>query len=198
MNEPLYQMGFESPVGFWLLVSTETYAISLEYMGEQRLPETFRIHPETRLEKRLHCMLTRYFNGEPVDFSRVPVLFSTVSRFTLKVLTVLRQVPYGEVRHYQWLASAVGNASAARAVGGALGRNPLPILVPCHRIITKDGVLGGFMRGATAGVRIKTFLLGLEGVCLSGTGVGLNFPEIEKEEVEGWDRNASKPLPSLG
>ena len=168
MTDTLYRMGLESPVGFWSLTTTETQALSLDYEGDC-LSADMRVEPETKLEMRLACMLSRYFKGDRVDFSPVPIVFPTSSRFLAEMMRVLKEVPYGEVHHYQWLAEAMGNRKAAQAVGGALGRNPLPIIVPCHRIIAKNGSLGGFMRGASEGSRIKTFLLELEGVCLGQT-----------------------------
>ena len=80
--------------------------------------------------------------------------------FTRKVLNELRKVPYGETRSYGWLAKKVGKPGAARAVGQALKRNPIPIIIPCHRIIRDDGTIGGF----SMGVNIKERFLALEGV----------------------------------
>ena len=72
--------------------------------------------------------------------------------------TILR-IPYGRVRSYRWVAERVGGAQYARAVGHALGANPVPIVVPCHRVVTSDGSLGGF----TGGLPVKRKLLQLEG-----------------------------------
>ena len=81
-----------------------------------------------------------------------------LSDFQVSVLEVLREIPYGEVRSYQWVAERVGNPRASRAVGNACGCNPLPLLIPCHRVIAKDGSIGGY-RG---GLRMKRWLLDLE------------------------------------
>ena len=160
-----------SPIGDWLLTTDETRVLDLSYLGPepngQELPAAVCEQPESRLEQRLHCMLSRYFKGEPVDFHHVPVALPDEMTFQSKVLSALRSVPYGETRHYGWLAEAVGQPGASRAVGGALGRNPFPVLIPCHRIITKSGKLGGFMQGhSDANSRVKSFLLELEGVTL--------------------------------
>ena len=69
-----------------------------------------------------------------------------------------RLIPYGETRSYIWLAEQLGKMGAVRAVGQALARNPLPIIIPCHRVVAKDGQLGGF----TGGMEIKRQLLYLE------------------------------------
>lgn len=85
------------------------------------------------------------------------------SEFELGVWAALQDIPFGETRTYGELARAVGDAGAARAVGGANGRNPLPVVVPCHRVVAADG-LGGFSGGAG----IKERLLAHEGTLLFG------------------------------
>ena len=162
------QFQLESPWGWWTLCSTETHVVSLSYEGVNRREEAqgdlSEHQPETKLEKQLDCMLARYFRGEVVDFTRIPVDYTLVSPFSAQVLSLLRTVPFGEVQHYQWLAEKLGKPKASRAVGRALGGNPWPIIVPCHRIVSKAGTLGGFMRNCPEGPGIKTGLLALEGV----------------------------------
>jgi len=83
------------------------------------------------------------------------------------VLEAAREIRYGAVLTYGALASAIGCPGAARAVGGALGANPIPILVPCHRIVAADGGLGGFtVKGCPDGLNLKRRLLSLEGARL--------------------------------
>jgi methylated-DNA-[protein]-cysteine S-methyltransferase len=98
-----------------------------------------------------------YFKGERVGFI-VPLDLSAASPFESSVWEAARNIPYGEVRSYAWLASIIGKPRASRAVGQALGRNPLPIIIPCHRVLTSDGKLGGF----SGGLYMKRFLLALE------------------------------------
>jgi len=74
------------------------------------------------------------------------------------VWQLTRLIPYGETRSYTWVAEQLGKAGAVRAVGQALARNPLPIIVPCHRVVAKDGKLGGY----SGGVEKKDYLLRLE------------------------------------
>jgi methylated-DNA-[protein]-cysteine S-methyltransferase len=81
-----------------------------------------------------------------------------VTDFQRRVWNAMRKIPYGETRSYKWLAQKVGDSRKARAVGQACGSNPLPILIPCHRVIREDGGLGGF----SAGLHIKRKLLKLE------------------------------------
>lgn len=71
----------------------------------------------------------------------------------------MRKIPYGELRSYRWIAEELKMGAAVRAVGNACGKNPLPIVVPCHRVIRHDGSLGGY----TGGVEIKKKLLAIEG-----------------------------------
>lgn len=102
--------------------------------------------------------LDRYFAGQPVTFS-VPVDLGGLSEFTRLVLRACAAVPHGATTSYGELAAAVGRRGAARAVGGALGANPVPIVIPCHRVLRGDGSLGGYRGGAAR----KRFLLALEG-----------------------------------
>ncbi|MCZ6626311.1 MAG: MGMT family protein [Deltaproteobacteria bacterium] len=67
--------------------------------------------------------------------------------FTRAVLRITAQIPYGEVRSYRWVAQRLGKPNATRAVGNALARNPIPIIIPCHRVVRSDGTLGGFALG---------------------------------------------------
>lgn len=94
------------------------------------------------------------------DADNVECDLDGVSNFTRRVLTAAREIPRGETRSYQWLALQVGMPRAARAVGNALGANPVPILIPCHRIVRGDGSLGGYGYGAA----MKRSLLAAEGV----------------------------------
>lgn len=108
--------------------------------------------------------LKRYFSGKRVNFD-FPLDLSPYSDFQRRVWEVARTIPYGEVRSYQWIGGKLGNPRGGRAVGGALGRNPVPVIVPCHRVIRKDGHLGGF--SGPGGIELKRKLLELEGVRLN-------------------------------
>lgn len=104
--------------------------------------------------------LTAYFDGRLRTFS-VPLDWSLTSGFNRRVLRELAaHVPYGTLASYQDLADRVGERGAARAVGVAMGSNPLPVVVPCHRVIESNGGLGGF----GPGLETKRDLLALEGV----------------------------------
>lgn len=119
--------------------------------------------PETDAKAASICaeaqaQLTDYLAGERRDFS-VPVDMTKGTAFQRRVWRAILRIPYGRVRSYQWVAERVGGRQYARAVGMALGSNPVPIVVPCHRIVSQDGSLGGF----GCGLPMKRRLLKLEG-----------------------------------
>ncbi|MBN1692717.1 MAG: MGMT family protein [Dehalococcoidales bacterium] len=95
--------------------------------------------------------------GQRVDFPDKLDLQGATD-FQRKVWEATKQIPYGQTRSYEWVAKQVGKPGAARAVGQALGKNPLPVVVPCHRVITCDGKSGGF----GGGLAMKKRLLALE------------------------------------
>jgi methylated-DNA-[protein]-cysteine S-methyltransferase len=101
--------------------------------------------------------LSEYFDGKRMEFT-CRTMFTLGTEFEQKVWETLREVPYGETRTYRWLSERVGKPRAFRAVGRALGKNPIPIIVPCHRIIESDGTLGGY----SSGTDIKRRLLEIE------------------------------------
>jgi len=101
--------------------------------------------------------ICRYLGGERITFGDA-VDWSGVSAFGRAVLKASRAIPYSESRSYRWVASQVGRPHAARAVGQALARNPVPIVVPCHRVVGSDGRLIGF----TGGLEMKRRLLEME------------------------------------
>lgn len=98
-----------------------------------------------------------YFEGEKVVFNS-PLDTRSWTNFQKEVYEVVRSIPYGEVRNYGWVAKRIGKPGGSRAVGQALKNNPLPLLVPCHRVVAADGSLGGFAYGISA----KRCLLELE------------------------------------
>jgi methylated-DNA-[protein]-cysteine S-methyltransferase len=100
-----------------------------------------------------------YFSGQKVDFPDNLDL-SEATTFQRSVWRTAQGIPYGETRSYKWVAEKIGMLQAVRAVGQALGRNPLPVIVPCHRVLASGGGLGGF----TGGLEMKKYLLKLEKV----------------------------------
>lgn len=101
--------------------------------------------------------LRAYFSGRLHSFS-TPCDLHGLPPFTRAVLRITAQIPYGEVRSYRWVAERLGKPKATRAVGNALARNPIPIIIPCHRVVRSDGTLGGY----ALGLSWKKRLLALE------------------------------------
>ncbi len=106
--------------------------------------------------------LQRYFTGRAIDFSSIAVDFKRCSDFHQRIYAALRGIAWGETTTYGALAATVGTPDAARAIGQAMGRNPVPIIVPCHRVLASGGKIGGF--SAPGGATTKERLLELEGV----------------------------------
>jgi O-6-methylguanine DNA methyltransferase len=107
-------------------------------------------------------ILEKYFQGKGKHFD-CSLHFVDGTDFQQHVWKALRTIPYGQVRSYAWVAREIGHPRAVRAVGGANGKNPIAIIVPCHRVIRSDGGLGGF----GAGPEVKRELLRIEGMILS-------------------------------
>ncbi len=103
--------------------------------------------------------LKRYLDGEAVDFSKYTISLSTLTSFERAVLNETRKIPFGVAISYSELAHRTGT-NAIRAVGNALAKNPVPIIIPCHRVIRKNGSIGGYV----AGVDVKRKLLKIEGI----------------------------------
>lgn len=103
------------------------------------------------------AQLSGYFEGTLTQFTQEIKLLSGTP-FEQRVWLALKEVPYSQTRTYKWLAEQIGNPRAMRAVGQALSKNPIPIVLPCHRIIESDGNLGGY----ASGTDIKRRLLQLE------------------------------------
>ncbi|BCA55160.1 Methylated-DNA-[protein]-cysteine S-methyltransferase [Nitrospira sp. KM1] len=116
------------------------------------------VESSTMQLRAARAQILRYLQGGGFSFS-LPLDLANGTPFQQRVWRALRRVPYGSLRSYQWLALRVGGRPYARAVGNAVGANPLPIVVPCHRIIAANDTLGGF----SSGLSMKRRLLSLEG-----------------------------------
>lgn len=117
-------------------------------------------------------LLQRYFQGERVDFSHIPVDLSGLTPFRQKVLKAIRALGYGEISTYCQIAGMCDSPRAARAVGGALAANPVPVIIPCHRVIASNGCLTGF--SAPGGTGTKKAMLLMEGINFNGSLVVKN------------------------
>lgn len=111
-------------------------------------------------------LLTRYCNGEDVSLDTIPIDDSAWPPYTQRARSACRTIPRGEFRTYSWLAEqASGNRKSARAAGRAMATNPVPIIIPCHRVIGSNGNLNGF--GGSIGIPLKARLLEMEGASLN-------------------------------
>lgn len=119
------------------------------------------VRKETPLLVKVKKELDDYFAGRLMNFTTAIDLCEG-SDFDRTVWKALLTIPWGETRSYKWLAGAVGKPKAARAVGSANGRNPIAVIIPCHRVIASGGGLGGY----SGGLDIKRMLLDVEGVVL--------------------------------
>ena len=127
-----------------------------EFLEEIRQAGFQQIQADQELNRGVSEEITAYFEGKVTRFSS-PV-HPQGSPFDMKVWEALQRIPFGETRSYQEIAQQVSNPKGCRAIGGANRRNPIPLLIPCHRVINKDGGLGGF----SSGTQIKEWLLHFE------------------------------------
>jgi|DewCreStandDraft_4_1066084.scaffolds.fasta_scaffold15010_5 methylated-DNA-[protein]-cysteine S-methyltransferase len=107
--------------------------------------------------KETRELIKNYFKGMPISFN-MPVEFLGVSDFVKQVLNITYLIPYGETRTYKWISDKIGSEDMSRAVGTALSKNPIPVIVPCHRVIQSNGEIGGY----SYGLKWKIKLLQLE------------------------------------
>jgi methylated-DNA-[protein]-cysteine S-methyltransferase len=153
----IYYQYMKSPVGKLLVAGNEKglHLINFPRNGNPSLPGLEWEENPKPLQEVL-SQLEAYFAGKQKAFSLDICL--NVTPFQKKVLTALRRVPYGETISYGELAQKMGNPKASRAVGQANARNPIPIVIPCHRVIGSNGKLTGF----GGGIEVKQTLLDLE------------------------------------
>lgn len=140
-------------------------SVTLPQSSAQEALELWGLKNATRSSHRFEDLMERlkaYFSGHRVAFPDKLDL-SLATPFQREVWQVTKLIPYGETRSYRWLAEQMGKPKAVRAVGQALAKNRLPIIIPCHRVVKSDGELGGF----SGGVEMKRRLLRLEAAITS-------------------------------
>lgn len=161
----------DSPIGALLLASTEEGLCFIEFGEEQDSVAALQrwckknflgVHPvpDEAMNQQAKQQLQEYFAGKRREFELPLVLHGTP--FQKEVWTQLTRIAYGQTRSYKDIALAIGASKAVRAIGGANNRNPIPIVVPCHRVIGSNGALVGY----GGGLPIKEYLLKLEKVAL--------------------------------
>jgi methylated-DNA-[protein]-cysteine S-methyltransferase len=156
----------DSPFGEWIVAVTPRGLVRLAFSSDDEdavLDDLSRrvsprvLHEPARLDA-VRRELEEYFDGKRQDFD-VPLDWQLVHGFTLKVLRATARIPYGSVSTYKDMARSAGSPAAARAAGNALHNNPIPIVVPCHRVLHSGGGMGGY----GGGLDMKERLLRLEG-----------------------------------
>ena len=149
----MYHRAFYSGIGTLGFTEKKGVLCSIHFLEDGLNPTS----PQTDLLKLCSSEMTEYFAGKRHIFS-VPVSFHGTP-FQELVWTVVSTIPFGQTLTYSQIAERIGSPRACRAVGTAVGKNPIPIIIPCHRVLAKSG-LGGY-RG---GLPIKKMLLALEGL----------------------------------
>jgi methylated-DNA-[protein]-cysteine S-methyltransferase len=160
----------DSPLGPLVVAATPKGLVRVSYTdfrGEDEVLEELaaRVSPRVleapaRLDP-VRRELDEYFEGRRQDFE-VPIDWSYLAGFTREVLRATARIGFGDVSSYAGVAAEAGSPRAVRAAGNALGANPMPVVVPCHRVLRSGGKLGGY----TGGLERKEFLLRLEGALL--------------------------------
>jgi len=159
---------FKTKWGWFGIAGTEKYlfrthlpAKSAKIVEKQLVKHLKEPQKDAKYFLSLQKRIKAYFEGKnQEDFKDIPVKIELAGDFSRKVLAACRKIKPGDTINYGQLARLAGNPKAARAVGGALAKNPLPLIIPCHRVIRSNGDLGGFT--ATGGKTTKKRLLELE------------------------------------
>ena len=161
----IVQTAFQSPLGNIIIAATDKGLAGLWFEGQRHSPAQLtgalpawpasHAHP---VLKKISTQLKEYFAGKRTQFD-VPLDLSSGTEFQQAVWKVLLAIPQGDTTSYGDVSQRIGNPAAVRAVGAAVGRNPVSIIVPCHRVVGANGSLTGY----AGGLDRKTALLKLEG-----------------------------------
>jgi methylated-DNA-[protein]-cysteine S-methyltransferase len=171
--EEIYYDSVSSPIGkIW--IASDRAGVRLvrfrlrkdDFLKELRGLRRWHPRPDQEFNRGVSEEIRAYFEGEVTRFSSP--LQPVGSPFDMKVWEALQHIPLGETRSYEEIAQEVGNPKGCRAIGGANRRNPIPLLIPCHRVIRKDGRLGGY----SSGTEIKAWLLRFEQKLTRGSRKG--------------------------
>lgn len=179
----IYYHFYPSPIGKLLCIIDQTGLIGIEFEPEQATT-TVNGWQNAELTSgqiwQTFCktseQLDRYFLGERLDFSQLDFLAPKGTPFQQSVWQKLLQIPYGKTTSYGEIAHQLNKPNAMRAVGNAVGRNPISILIPCHRVLGKNQTLTGFGGGLPA----KRFLLQLEQISYKDQGIEFVNPKHKK------------------
>lgn len=154
----IYTTSYPSPIGPMLLAEEDGALIGVWFEGQKYFPAPFlQMQQETPLLRQTKDWLNRYFAGEQPDPHELP-LAPKGSPFRRQVWQVLLEIPSGSTMTYGQIAGRIHSSMSAQAVGGAVGHNPISVIIPCHRVVGSDGSLTGY----AGGLDRKKYLLELE------------------------------------
>ena len=156
---------YNKEIGYLEIIEEKEGISEVNFLGNMDIQirkDLYNIFNESPLTKKCSEQLEEYFNGERKEFNIELDIKGT--EFQKQCWNALAKVPYGQTISYSEEAKMIRNEKALRAVGSANGKNCIPIIIPCHRIISKDGKLGGYSGGEdkNKGIEIKKYLLELE------------------------------------
>ncbi len=143
-------------IGYITIRTDENFIIGVSF-GKDYPKNQYSTNTSESIVEKFFKTLEKYVRGKRVEFD-FPFKLKNVSEFSKNVYYCLKNIPFGEVKSYKDIAREIGNERAYRAVGNACAKNPLPLIIPCHRVVRHNGMLGGF----TGGAETKKLLLSLE------------------------------------
>jgi len=156
---------YNEEIGYLEIIEEKDGISEISFLGNTNIEERkklYNISTESPLTKKCCEQLEEYFSGKRKEFNIKLDVIGT--EFQKKCWNSLLKIPYGETISYSDEAKIIGKDKAVRAVGSANGKNSIPIIIPCHRVVSKDGSLGGYSggEGGNKGIEIKIYLLELE------------------------------------
>ncbi|WP_278246099.1 methylated-DNA--[protein]-cysteine S-methyltransferase [Clostridium hydrogeniformans] len=149
----IYVDYMESPIGILKITANKDSIIGIEFLKDNKKDEA----SGNKIIVMAKTQLGEYFKGERKEFT-VPLDIVSGTEFQKRVWKALKNIPYGKVATYKDIAIEVGNPKASRAIGNANNKNPLSVIIPCHRVIGSNGALVGY----EGGLSVKKYLLELE------------------------------------
>jgi methylated-DNA-[protein]-cysteine S-methyltransferase len=131
--------------------------------GQHLLSGLAEVEFDPDLLPNIQNQIKSYFSGTYIEFdTEIPLLINELSKFSQDILNACLEIPYGRMVSYGELAKMANHPKAARAVGNAMGNNPIPLIIPCHRVVKSTGATGGFQRNQPGGRDLKKRMLNLE------------------------------------
>ena len=157
-----YKANYPSPIGNLTLISDGTnltHVILEKESYYQNIKKEAKTNDNLEIFKQTKIWLDKYFNKEKPNIDNLKLKLEGTP-FQIKVWNALKTISYGQTVTYGFVAQKINSKTSARAVGGAIGHNPIPIIIPCHRVVGANNNLTGF----TGGIDVKIKLLKLEGI----------------------------------